>query len=112
MKSDVDLLFYHQVKFQSIACIRSTPTAYYVSFQMEQKRQLNWGRSKRLIFGSLVCLVTGDFKSLIWGTVIDRDEKKLPTKKGDHIIGIQVEDSYFYYYYFFFLLYFCFFLKN
>jgi len=67
---------------------------------MGQKRKLNWSRSKRLLFGSLVCLVTEDSESLIWGTVIDRDEKKLPTKKGDHIIGIQIEDSYFYYSYF------------
>lgn len=38
---------------------------------------MRWQNSKRLIFGSLVCLSCDNFESFLFATVSDRDPKEL-----------------------------------
>ncbi|XP_046846173.1 NFX1-type zinc finger-containing protein 1-like [Xenia sp. Carnegie-2017] len=52
---------------------------YNVSFDVKHPsvKFINWSRSKRLLFGSLVCLISNDFRKLHFATVQDRDSKML-----------------------------------
>ena len=45
---------------------------YKIQFELLHKRPVNWEHSKRLIFGSLVCLSEDGFNTLIFGMVAER----------------------------------------
>jgi hypothetical protein len=55
---------------KAMQCSRSG-IVYRVSFQVDV--DVSWERSKRLIYGSLLCLSCDDFKTLLWATVSNRD---------------------------------------
>lgn len=47
---------------------------YNVKFDTKHPsvKRVNWVRSKRLLFGSLVCLISDDFEEVLFATVHDR----------------------------------------
>jgi len=67
---------YHRVGFTSVFCdSKSGSLLVRVNFESPY-RNLNWEISKKLIFGSLVCLTDDNFESEpIWATVANRDVK-------------------------------------
>lgn len=51
--------------------------AYIVQFDIQPLKFVRWQNSKRLLFGSLVCLSSDNFESFLFATVSDRDPKDL-----------------------------------
>uniref|UniRef100_A0A1A8CEK6 Zinc finger, NFX1-type containing 1 n=2 Tax=Nothobranchius kadleci TaxID=1051664 RepID=A0A1A8CEK6_NOTKA len=54
-----------------------TGLAYIVQFDIKPLKFVRWQNSKRLLFGSLVCLSCDNFESFLFATVSDRDPKCL-----------------------------------
>ncbi|XP_041800203.1 NFX1-type zinc finger-containing protein 1 isoform X2 [Chelmon rostratus] len=54
-----------------------TGLAYVVQFDIQPLQFVRWQNSKRLIYGSLVCLSCDNFESFLFATVTDRDPKDL-----------------------------------
>ncbi|KAM9759617.1 NFX1-type zinc finger-containing protein 1 isoform 1-T2 [Menidia menidia] len=54
-----------------------TGLAYIVQFDIQPLKFVRWQNSKRLLFGSLVCLSYDNFESFLFATVSDRDPKDL-----------------------------------
>eukprot|EP00029_Vermamoeba_vermiformis_P008219 TRINITY_DN3782_c0_g1_i1.p1 TRINITY_DN3782_c0_g1~~TRINITY_DN3782_c0_g1_i1.p1 ORF type:complete len:1656 (-),score=450.40 TRINITY_DN3782_c0_g1_i1:84-5051(-) len=52
---------------------------YRISFEIDAN--IAWERSKRLMYGSLLCLSHDGFKTLLWATVANRDLSLLVSKK-------------------------------
>lgn len=50
---------------------------YKVQFDTQPLKCIRWENSKRLLYGSLVCLSKDNFETLLFATVSDRDPKKL-----------------------------------
>ncbi|XP_024125640.1 NFX1-type zinc finger-containing protein 1 isoform X2 [Oryzias melastigma] len=67
-----------------------TGLAYVVQFDIKPLKFVRWQNSKRLLYGSLVCLSCNNFESFLYATVSDRDPKNL--QKGQVQI-IFTEDS-------------------
>ena len=51
----------------------SDGVAYKIRFDVSRLRGVQWENSKRLIFGSLLCLSKDNFESFAFATVADRD---------------------------------------
>ncbi|XP_032225689.2 NFX1-type zinc finger-containing protein 1 isoform X1 [Nematostella vectensis] len=51
--------------------------SYKVSFDVSSLKRVNWKNSKRLIYGSLLCLSKDNFESFILATVENRDDIEL-----------------------------------
>eukprot|EP01114_Cavostelium_apophysatum_P012330 TRINITY_DN2745_c0_g1_i2.p1 TRINITY_DN2745_c0_g1~~TRINITY_DN2745_c0_g1_i2.p1 ORF type:complete len:1671 (+),score=513.90 TRINITY_DN2745_c0_g1_i2:432-5444(+) len=69
-----DIRIYHDVNIKGIQCGRQG-IVYRVAFRLDCDVQ--WERSKRLMYGSLLCLSCDDFKTLLWATVANRDSALL-----------------------------------
>ncbi|XP_071350561.1 NFX1-type zinc finger-containing protein 1 [Trachinotus anak] len=54
-----------------------TGIAYIVKFDIQPLKFVRWQNSKRLIYGSLVCLSCDNFESFLFASVSDRDPKDL-----------------------------------
>ncbi|XP_053354042.1 NFX1-type zinc finger-containing protein 1 [Clarias gariepinus] len=54
-----------------------TGTAYRVQFDPRPLEFVRWENSKRLLYGSLVCLSMDNFETFLFATVSDRDPKEL-----------------------------------
>ncbi|KAI4900627.1 hypothetical protein NFI96_021503, partial [Prochilodus magdalenae] len=54
-----------------------TGTAYRVQFDARPLEFVRWENSKRLLYGSLVCLSMDNFETFLFATVSDRDPKLL-----------------------------------
>nr|XP_046239135.1 NFX1-type zinc finger-containing protein 1 [Scatophagus argus] len=54
-----------------------TGLAYIVQFDIQPLQFVRWQNSKRLIYGSLVCLSCDNFESFLFATVSDRDPRDL-----------------------------------
>ena len=50
---------------------------YRIKFDSSRFRRIRWENSKRLIFGSLLCLSKDNFESFVLATVENRDVKTL-----------------------------------
>ena len=50
---------------------------HQIQFSLEGLRGIRWENSKRLIFGSLVCFSSDNFKSLLFATIANREPKRL-----------------------------------
>uniref|UniRef100_A0A672HCA1 RZ-type domain-containing protein n=1 Tax=Salarias fasciatus TaxID=181472 RepID=A0A672HCA1_SALFA len=74
-----DIRVYFNTKIMAPKCTRSG-LAYIVKFDIEPLKFVCWENSKRLIYGSLVCLSSDNFESFLFATVSDREPKDL--KKG------------------------------
>jgi hypothetical protein len=80
-----DIRVYHDVVMRGIQCSRSIISissvlfdincrngiVYRVSFTIDC--EVAWERSKRLMYGALLCLSCDSFKTLMWATVANRD---------------------------------------
>ncbi|XP_056405645.1 NFX1-type zinc finger-containing protein 1 [Hyla sarda] len=75
MKFD-DIRIYFDTRVVSPMC---TPSGiiYKVQFDMKPLKYIRWQNSKRLIYGSLVCLSKDNFETFLFATVSNRDEKEL-----------------------------------
>uniref|UniRef100_A0AAV2M8Z6 Zinc finger, NFX1-type containing 1 n=1 Tax=Knipowitschia caucasica TaxID=637954 RepID=A0AAV2M8Z6_KNICA len=71
-----DIRMYHDTKLIAPQCTMNG-LAYMVQFNVQPLKFVRWENSKRLIFGSLVCLSCDNFESFLFATVSDRDPKEL-----------------------------------
>ncbi|XP_003387579.1 PREDICTED: NFX1-type zinc finger-containing protein 1-like [Amphimedon queenslandica] len=62
---------------------------YKINFHLPKGKKVNWDHSKRLTYGSLLCLSNDNFHTLLFATVANRDAKEL--KRG--IIAVKVLDA-------------------
>ena len=83
-RSQKDIIVYHDVMIKEPVWatnrrVHTTGIVYNVVFNSEHPsiKRMNWARSKRLKFGSLVCLISADFKKVHFATVQDRDADML-----------------------------------
>ena len=83
-----NLKIYRNVRIISPVCL---PEGLCFKLQLDttQFRRINWHASKRLIFGSLICLTTDDFETFSIATVAGREENEI----NDGIIDIHFEGS-------------------
>ena len=70
--------FYKRVTVQYPVCNKKG-LLYRIRFNSNHAKvkKVNWERSKRLKFGSLVCLSSDDFKSLVFATIEERNPQDL-----------------------------------
>ncbi|KAJ0068297.1 hypothetical protein NL108_004665 [Boleophthalmus pectinirostris] len=71
-----DIRIYRDTKVIAPKCTING-LAYVVQFNVEPLKFVRWENSKRLIFGSLVCLSSDNFESFLFATVSDREPKDL-----------------------------------
>ena len=71
-----DIRVYKDVRFLYPLCT-SNGLHYKVQFDNTKLRHIRWENSKRLIFGSLMCLTKDNFESFVFATVANRDLKEL-----------------------------------
>ncbi|KAM7006466.1 NFX1-type zinc finger-containing protein 1 [Tautogolabrus adspersus] len=71
-----DIRVYFDTKLVVPKCTH-TGIAYVVEFDVQPLKFVRWENTKRLIFGSLVCLSCDYFDTLLFATVSDRDPKDL-----------------------------------
>ncbi|KAJ8336970.1 hypothetical protein SKAU_G00381900 [Synaphobranchus kaupii] len=71
-----DIRIYFNARIVAPVC---TPKGilYWVKFEINNLKTINWESSKRLMYGSLVCLSMDGFKTILFATVANRDMKEL-----------------------------------
>nr|XP_040059120.1 NFX1-type zinc finger-containing protein 1 isoform X2 [Gasterosteus aculeatus aculeatus] len=74
-----DIRVYFDTKLVVPKCTFSG-MAYIIKFDVQPFKSVIWENSKRLIYGSLVCLSCDNFQSFLYATVSEREPKSL--KKG------------------------------
>ncbi|KAF7649472.1 hypothetical protein LDENG_00140980 [Lucifuga dentata] len=75
-----DIHVYFDTKLVEMKCA-SAGIAYIVKFDTKLLKFVRWQNSKRLLYGSLVCLSYDHFESFLFATVSDRDPKDLQKGK-------------------------------
>ena len=60
---------------------------FQIRFDVSRLQRVNWEHSRRLIFGSLLCLSCDDFQTILFATVAKRDPKLL----ADGLLSVQFE---------------------
>ncbi|KAM4740439.1 NFX1-type zinc finger-containing protein 1 isoform 2-T2 [Anableps anableps] len=76
MKRFDDIRVYFDTHLVVPKCTQ-TGLAYIVQFDVQPLKFVRWQNSKRLLYGSLVCLSYDNFESFLFATVSDRDPKDL-----------------------------------
>ncbi|XP_066288837.1 NFX1-type zinc finger-containing protein 1-like [Branchiostoma lanceolatum] len=71
-----DIRVYHDVHVVHPICTVSG-IVYRIQFDAARLRGVRWRSTKRLIFGSLLCLSKDEFKTMFFVTVANRDPKQL-----------------------------------
>ncbi|XP_020339540.2 NFX1-type zinc finger-containing protein 1 [Oncorhynchus kisutch] len=71
-----DITVYFDTRLVVPMCTRSG-LAYKVQFDSKPLKFVRWQNSKRLIYGSLVCMSSDNFETFLFATVSDRDPKEL-----------------------------------
>ncbi|XP_066288836.1 LOW QUALITY PROTEIN: NFX1-type zinc finger-containing protein 1-like [Branchiostoma lanceolatum] len=71
-----DIRVYHDVHVVHPLCTMSG-IVYRIQFDAARLQQIRWVATKRLIFGSLLCLSKDEFKTMFFATVANRDPKQL-----------------------------------
>ncbi|KAK2142648.1 hypothetical protein LSH36_929g00011, partial [Paralvinella palmiformis] len=84
-----DVNVYTDVRYLGLSC-SGKGILYHIQFNALKLRRIKWEFSKRLIYGSLVCLSSDDFTTFMIGTVEERDNKLL--KEG--MVDILVNDAH------------------
>ena len=77
---------YDGVSFCSPVCTY-TGIGFQIRFDVSRLQRVNWEHSKRLIFGSLLCLSSDDFQTILFATVAKRDPKLL----AEGLLSVQFE---------------------
>ena len=67
-----DVRVYKQVRIGNAVCLFSG-VGFQIHFDISKFWRVNWEHSKRLIFGSLLCLSSDNFQTNYFATVIKRD---------------------------------------
>ena len=67
-----DIRLYNDVRMLYPVCT-SNGVRYRIKFDNTKLRHVRWENSKRLIFGSLMCLSKDNFDSLVFATVANRE---------------------------------------
>ena len=70
-----DVMVYHEVCFNKGTTYTFSGTAHKISFKTS--RRINWNRSKKLQYGSLVCLSMDNFNTVQYATIVERDSEEL-----------------------------------
>nr|XP_022287767.1 NFX1-type zinc finger-containing protein 1-like [Crassostrea virginica]XP_022287768.1 NFX1-type zinc finger-containing protein 1-like [Crassostrea virginica] len=84
-----DLRIYHDVQIISPICDQSG-LAYRICFDADKLKRVQWESSKRLIYGSLVCLSRDSFHTMLFASVTNRDTTLL--EKG--IVDLRFENTH------------------
>ena len=71
-----DIRLYHSVQVLMPVCTLSG-ICHVIQFDTKPFKRMNWSTSRRLLYGSLICLSADDFDTIIFGTVTDRNPKDL-----------------------------------
>ncbi|KAK3589664.1 hypothetical protein CHS0354_015168 [Potamilus streckersoni] len=83
-----DLRLYYDVKIQQLASGRDG-IYHQIQFNVSHLRHVEWDHSKRLLFGSFLCLSSDDFETMLFATVADRDPRKL--RRGKVAVSFQTD---------------------
>ncbi|NXA73722.1 ZNFX1 protein, partial [Thryothorus ludovicianus] len=84
-------------------CCASTGIAYKVQFDTKPLRFVQWQNSKRLLYGSLVCMSRDNFETFLFATISHRDAEELVNgivelcfdeKSWPLLEGVQPSDSF------------------
>ena len=67
---------YKRVRVGNPVCLPSG-VGFEIHFDVSRLQRVNWEHSKRLIFGSLLCLSCDHFQNILFATVAHRDPKDL-----------------------------------
>ena len=71
-----DIRIYRKVKILYPLCSRSG-LRHHIEFDNKNLKRVKWENSKRLIFGSLLCLSKDHFQTFVFATVAEREPKEL-----------------------------------
>ncbi|XP_076435849.1 NFX1-type zinc finger-containing protein 1-like [Babylonia areolata] len=71
-----DIRMYHDVHILRAVCLQSG-LGHRLTFDVSRMKRVRWEISKRLIFGSLVCLSADNFQTLFFATVANREASDL-----------------------------------
>ena len=71
-----DIRLYNDVRMLYPVCT-SNGVHYRIKFDNSKLRHVRWENSKRLIFGSLMCLSKDNFESFLFATVANRDPSNI-----------------------------------
>ena len=71
-----DVRMYRNVKILHPVCSKSG-LRHHIQFDNSRLKGVKWENSKRLIFGSLLCLSKDHFQTFVFATVGERDPKEL-----------------------------------
>ena len=82
------VMVYEGVSVCNTVCLHSG-VGFQIRFDVTRFQRMNWEHSKRLIFGSLLCLSDDGFLTIFLATVIKRDPKLLK----DGLVTVQFESD-------------------
>lgn len=83
-----DIRVYHSVHILRAVCLQGS-LGHRLNFDVSRMKRVRWEVSKRLIYGSLVCLSADNFQTLFFATVSNRDSSDL--KEG--IVDVSFEHN-------------------
>ena len=81
-----EVRIYEGVSVCSTVCLFSG-VGFNIRFDARRFKKVNWEHSKRLIFGSLLCLSCDNFQTIYFATVVKRDPKLLK----DGVVTVQFD---------------------
>jgi hypothetical protein len=82
-----EVIVYEGASVGGTVCLHSG-VGFQIRFDVTRFQRINWEHSKRLIFGSLLCLSDdGFYKCIFFATVVTRDRKQLK----DGLVTVQFE---------------------
>ncbi|XP_071958632.1 uncharacterized protein [Antedon mediterranea] len=83
-KRNTDVRLYYDVNIEHPVISQTEHGVLHrVQFSLCNLKNIRWKNTKRLIFGSLVCLSHDNFQTLLFGTVCNRDESLLQQGRVD-----------------------------
>ena len=83
LQSLQDIRVYSNVRLLYPVCT-SNGIRYRIQFDNSKLRHVRWENSKRLIFGSLICLSKDKFNSFVLATVADRNSWDITRVSSEH----------------------------
>ena len=73
--------------------ITQSGLTYRIQFSLGALKSVRWANSKRLIYGSLVCLSLDGFNTFLFATIVNRDPKDLEQGMVDIKLDSTVDDN-------------------
>lgn len=86
-----DIRVYHDVHLLRAVCLQ-TGLGHRLCFDVTRLKRVKWEISKRLIYGSLVCLSPDNFRTLFFATVINREPADLKEGLVDVVFEHNLEE--------------------